>query len=296
MKRRDLPGYGILGRAIFFVAKNLLTLLRLTWLPLVLLLAVQIVFGQLMLSHSAAKVTMHLLDWESQKLLLNIAAAVLQIIPLTVVATRVHRLVFFDDRRPGEYFVFPFGVTELRYIAAGLLTYVSVLGPAAALIAVIGITSTGSNAVGTVMVLLIAVYFLFLFVTLRLLILPAMVVATGHISLRDAILLTHRRAFSLFTLIVVAFLITELLGADAFDTQRALLNRPDVLGWLWFPDWSRFAEPPTPQGIAWEFGASFFITTFVVAVLSYTYLSLKELADEEDAAAAPFAHRSNVTA
>jgi hypothetical protein len=153
------------------------------------------------------------------------------------------------------------------------------------------------------LVLLIPVNFLLLFVTLRLLILPAMVVATGHISLRDAMLLTHRRAFSLFTLIVFAgifmlvapLLIAELLGTEAFDIQRALLNRPDVFAWLWFPDWSRFAEPPTPQGIAWEFAASFFISTFVVAVLSYAYLSLKELADEEGAAA-PFAHRSNVTA
>ena len=46
---------------------------------------------------------------------------------LSVVAVAVHRIILFGDRRPGQYFAFPFGMTELRYVAMGALTFLFIV-------------------------------------------------------------------------------------------------------------------------------------------------------------------------
>ena len=49
----------------------------------------------------------------------SLTTLLLEGLALSVVAVRVHRIILFNDRRPGEYFAFPFGKTEILYVLMG---------------------------------------------------------------------------------------------------------------------------------------------------------------------------------
>ncbi len=281
-----LPVFKVLGRALLFEATHLFTLFRLTWLPLAALLATQIAAGQLIAQTTGATSTD---GFEPGNLfVLNAVGVLLQALPLTAVATAVHRLIYFDDRRPGVYFAFAFGATELRYLASCIAVITLAALPIAATFALAHVTKAVWLG-GTIVVMLLAGYVFFIFLTLRLLVLPPQTVATGSVSVRDAFLLSHGHAISLMFVVLlpgicIAFgapILASLLGLEDLDAYYRLLERPDILGWMWLPDWNRFMQPPTPQMIAWEFSLSFLISTVVVTCLSYAYLALKQLQDVE---------------
>jgi hypothetical protein len=281
-----LPVFKIAGRALVFETTHLFTLFRLTWLPLAALLATQFAAGQLIAQATGATSTD---GFERRHILaLHALGIFLQALPLTAVATSVHRLVYFDDRRPGVYFAFAFGATELRYLAACMAVITLAASPLAATFALTYIVKAAWLG-GTTIVMVLAGYVFFVFITLRLLILPPQTVATGRLSIRDAFLLSHGHAISLLLviltasacLVIGALVIAPIFGND--EAHYALLERPEMFGWLWLPDWDRFMQTPTPQTVALEFTLSFLISTFVGTCLSFAYLALKQMQDAGDA-------------
>jgi hypothetical protein len=287
-----LPVFKIIGRALVFEATHLFTLFRLTWLPLAALLATQVAAGQLIAQATGAASTG---DFETgQRFVLDALGVLLQALPFTAVATSVHRLVYFDDRRPGVYFAFAFGATELRYLAS-CIAVIALAGLPVAVTMALAYLTRAVELGGALVVMLLAGYVFFIFMTLRLLILPAQTVATGRLSIRDAFSLSQGHTISLLLVVVTAgacFLIgavvlPSLFGFDGQDAYFALLERPEMFGWIWLPNWDRFMQPPTPPVIALEFALSFLISTFVVTCLSFAYLALKQLHDGDGATDEP---------
>jgi hypothetical protein len=278
-----LPIFRIIGRALAFEATHLFTLFRLTWLPLALLLAVQVAVGQFIVQTTGAT-SMDAFDRTPESRMLLWLGLLLQALPLTAVATSVHRLVYFGDTRPGVYFAFRFGATELRYLVACVAIIALAVFPTAAAFAIVYLTKATWFGGGLVVVAVANLVFFF-FITLRLLILPPMTVATERLSVRDAFLLSEGHVVSLFALIVLASVaivagvlaVASFVGFDDAGVYYTLIERPDLFGWVWLPNWDRFMQPPTAEMIAAEFGLSFVTSTFIVACLSYAYLAMRDL-------------------
>jgi hypothetical protein len=282
----ELGVFTIVGRAIVFDVTHLFTLFRLTWLPLAALLATQIAVGQ-MIAQATGATSTDTFQRTPLYIPLQSLGVLLQALPLTAVATSVHRLVYFGDSRPGVYFAFPFGATELRYLAA--CTAVVTLA-ALPIVVVAAFTYLTGFALGAAPVVAIPfVLLFFVFVTLRLLILAPQTVATNRLSIRDAFLLSDGHAMALLGLIILGgatvlagfIALGAVFGFDSQDAYYRLMERPDMFGWLWLPDWDRFMQKPTAEMIAWEFGLSFAISSFIVTCLSFAYLAMKALRDGE---------------
>lgn len=294
----DIP-LRVLGHAFWFMAVNLFTLFRLTWLPIALLLAAQVALGQA-LAILAGGTTAALLEaspfWEPAFWL----SAVLQPIALSVVAVRVHRLVLFDDRRHGEYFSFAFGRTEASYVAmvvlliSGVLAILLTVSGGVALLRDalqgFGVPVTSGEEAGywgyAFVTVLAASFFAVVWIVLRLSLWPVVVVANDGIAMLEAWRVTRGYAWSMFWLFFVVqlalsfiLLLVAILWDDdpgkVFKLLDQTQERHTLLGGWINPSVDIFAATPTAEQLAIDFALTFLVTAFIATVLSFTYLELK---------------------
>jgi len=126
--------FGAAWAALRFWAVNFLTLLRLTWLPLLVLglAGYGWTYWNTAADLTMAKARANGVDADpfylpfQQRLDGTVLWAALQLIALSAAAVAVHRFVIADERRPGEYFAFAFGKAELGYFAMGAVAYLLV--------------------------------------------------------------------------------------------------------------------------------------------------------------------------
>ena len=290
-----VPIFQITGRAIWFVLSNLFTLFRLSWLPIGLLLATQ--YG---LAFSVIQVSPGM-ELEVMKESDTLAAAefvdlLLQGLALSVVAVGVHRIILFGERRPDQYFVFPFGRTEFLYVIMGGLTIAAVL----VLVAIIGggfafaatlvgadITRTMESTPLTIAAIAVGIigYVVLIWLTLRLMVWPPTVVANNRLSFGEAWELSRGNALALFGLSIassIAFVIigsgvliaaNQLGAVDALDLRNSsMFTFDDTLA----AKLARlFEHRVNLHLIAYEFAFKFFVATYTVAIISYAYKTLK---------------------
>lgn len=291
---RDLP-LEILGKALWFVAANFFTLFRLCWLPIAMLLATQVALGQI-LAALAGGTTGPVLEASPFSEPSFWLSAALQTIALSVVAVRVHRLVLFGDRRPGEYFLFAFGRTEASYVAMVVLLIgtafaigLAFAGGVSLLMGSIshelGVRADDSMAAVTLMAA--GVFFTIWFV-LRLSLWPVVVVANDGLAPAEAWRLTRHYAVAMFWLFVVSQFVLSLIfvfgmlvsNAASLLSIKFLERHLQFGGWI-NPSVQPFAQTPTPQLIAADFGLTFFVTAFMATLLSFTYLEIKHTTGEK---------------
>lgn len=288
-----LPIFLITGRAVWFVARNAFTLFRLSWLPIVLLMAAAyaMAYGVAHVSPGMQLKEMFETDVFAAAMLTDV---LLQGLAFSVIAVAVHRIVLFDDRKPGQYFAFPFGATEFIYVLMGAMTIVALLVPilfanvaVEMLLAWTGVSrgalTENPPVLAAAAVLGLTTYIAFIWLSLRLMLWPPAVVANNKLSLGEAWRLSRGNVFALLALAIassVAFLV--LGGAVAIAAaQTGAIDTLDLSKTLAFEGTpearlTRIVEHRVnPHVIAYEFAFQFFVTTYAVAVLSYAYKALQ---------------------
>lgn len=287
-----LPIFQITGRAVWFVASDAFTLFRLCWLPLALLVTAQYAMAYGVAHVSAGKPLNAIMESDA------FAAAIwteilLQGLALSVIAVTVHRIILFDDRRPNQYFAFPFGQTELLYVLMGGLSFAAIVVPAVtvglAFAAVATLTGDVPLAKGPpelialATIVGLAAYILALWLTLRLMLWPPTVVASNRLAFGDAWRLSDGNVLALFALGlassitfiaiggVVAIAAVQAGAVEALDLSKTLIFEGTPEARL-----ARVVENRVnAQIIAYDFAFQFFVATYTVAVLSYAYKALK---------------------
>lgn len=302
---RELPLFGVIGRTIAFEVVNLFTLFRLTWLPLAALIAAQYGLAAWLLSQLAADVPYATVQGFYVFIGYIWVIIILQVIALTAVAVRVHRLALFGDRHAGHYFVFPFGATEVRYVIMGILSSLIVSVPTAviaylyyasrmkvtdtAIAALLAapsapLTTQGNGWLNLAVAFAIIVFLIWL--GLRLSVWPAAVVANNRLALGDAWRTTRGQALPLLLMFILFYI---LLIIAIVAIQIAFISYlPGLVG-----DTPPTKDDPvmtdvlqimvasiTPNALLMEFVTQFLLTTSTVAILSFAYRALKTSAGE----------------
>jgi hypothetical protein len=294
-----LPIVAVTGRALWFEIRNVFTLFRLTWLPLVVLIATEWVIAYWLVWQAPPGTTAETLSDDGVVLLISLGTALLEGLALSVVAVRVHRMILFNDNGPGEYFAFPFGRTELLYVLMGALTFMVVIVFVAAgifLAAFLGVVPLDSEAANSnpgvkpaLIVLLVIAYFVVLWLSLRLMVWPPAVVANNRLSLGEAWRLTRGKAlamlglgiFSSFVIMVpIAFVAFSIMSSEGLAKIKAVADFKAALPFASLDEKLviALAHPgrlPDLNAVLLELAANFVFTTYTVAILSYAYKALK---------------------
>lgn len=298
-----MPALRIIGQAFWLIAGNAFTLFRLTWLPLVVMIAAQVMIGQT-LARMAGGTTTAALEASPAWAPAFYLSAVLQVIALSVAAVRVHELVLFDERRPGQYFAFPFGRTEAWYVVmvVALVGLTAAAGAAFAALAgvlhdagvpVVAKPVSGNDDLAPALftaAIFAPLTWALLWLVARIGLWPPAVVANRGFALLDAWRVTRGLGLSVYLLILAAAQIVgfaifvRAFAADprkTFELLDQLGEEPRMLFWridpiatTVFPSLQRYAVIPGPEQLALDFALTFFVLTYMAAVTSYAYLAL----------------------
>lgn len=225
---RKLPVFQTFSNAVGFVAGNYFTLLRLTWLPFLALLAVTLFVTPYFTEEMLKTIGSNRHDlspiWRNidKLLFLQISLGLLQAIVVAAVAVAIHRVILFGDRREGQYFSFAFGWTELLYVIMGALSLLGALALMAIIFApIIALLSNGdfegffaqfknfpeniksmaqSGAIAPLILAYFVGWMVLLYFFLRLSVWPPAVVATRRLALIHAWRLTKGNALRMLGL------------------------------------------------------------------------------------------------
>ena len=232
-----LPIFSVLGRAIGFVAGNLLTIVRLSWFPLLLLFAASYFVEKYLMENISGLVSIGtpqdkvgaLGDQAFNVLYITWGFLLIQLVITAMVAVALHRIILFGERKPGTLILFSFGKVETLYVLMFIFYIVvifavfSIIGFTAALI-----VGTGSDLAGHIfnivpnprdprsLYIVIAVG-LIIFIPIiwfvaRTYVLPPAIVATRRFALGDALGLTKGNVWRVIALNVLAVLFLVALG------------------------------------------------------------------------------------
>jgi hypothetical protein len=304
----QLPVFRTYGNALSFTLWNAFTILRLTWLPIACLVAI----GMLPLT----------LDWGTVRKIygldgtpglgdnafrlhlgLQVGMNLLQALVMTSVAVAIHRVILFNERKPGHYFLFAFGKTEFAFLVMGVLSFLivigvmgSLMGPAIYLLAGGDFAAffdrfkdwpANAPELARTFLPLVGVYLagwlIVLFIFVRLAVWPPSVVATNSVSPAEAWSLTRGNfwrfigLFVLATLTMYAIVVPVgvgfylhhrelMMGREFFEATRGL-DVPEQVG--------AAIRPFVPMLAALYFFLLMYATAFGVALLSYAYKALK---------------------
>jgi hypothetical protein len=126
-----LPVFATAGRAYGFLVRELGTILRLSWLVIVLVLIVQYFAARGY--YAALRQALEARDmaafasgttgypWQIANLLATMAGS-------AIVAVALHRVILFGDRRPGQYIHLAFGKVEFLFALLPLIFYAGMAG------------------------------------------------------------------------------------------------------------------------------------------------------------------------
>jgi hypothetical protein len=292
-----MPMLDIMGRAFWFLGAKILKIQPLRWVPLAVLFAGQVAIGLGLarLGGGSSDAWLWTSPYAAPAYYLSVA---LQVITLTVAAVRVHRLALFDDRMPGAFFAFPFGRTEALYVlmVALLIGFFAVLSLGVGVAVETYLTQSrlpppvpeGGDITPLVplFLMLLPVNLLALWFAMRLAMWPAAVVANSRLSMIEAWRVSKGYALAMFLVLLaagqltgLAFFIRRMVAvADeslGFERSPALLDwKVDPFGMWSVPSANSYATMPSAELLAVDFGLTFFVLTYMAAVVSFAYMSL----------------------
>ena len=256
-----LPVFATFRNAVKFVLANAFTIVRLTWFPLLVLavatyfLKQQIITMQLAAIESAPGATLHdALSRAQGAAPLSIVQTIVSLLAISISAVALHRIILFNDRKPGTFILFALGKTEMTYALMAVLWVASIAGffiavmlvALSALAPEIGnagdivarfmdgtIDASVIRAGGLFAVIMGVAGFLAVWAMVRLSVLPAAVVATGRLAVSETLALTRGNAWNLiglffvtmFSLLVVLMIVGSLLLPPAIKDMWLPLLR-----------------------------------------------------------------------
>ena len=254
-----LPVFATFRNAVKFVFTNLITIARLTWFPLLVLAAAQYFIQQQIMTMQLAAI-----DSAGPGVSLDDALAAAQgvaplsllltaisILAISIVAVALHRIILFNDKKPGTYILFSFGQAERTYALMALLYafgvaaifFVIMLFAVSVLMPGIGgagdivtrmINGTldpsviqASAMFGLIMAL---AAILVIAIVARLMVLPAAVVATGKLAVAETLALTRGNAWR-----IIGLWLVTMFAIFAVLMIVATLFLPPIIKNAWLP-------------------------------------------------------------
>lgn len=118
-----LPVYDIIVDSYKFLVRELGTIVRLTWLPLLIVAVIRYAIA----SHALGAMTADIdagasvSQFASSYWGMTVWHAAVDLVGITLVAVSIHQLILFGDRKPGRYVPVPVGRLELMFVAVTLL-------------------------------------------------------------------------------------------------------------------------------------------------------------------------------
>jgi hypothetical protein len=123
----DFKVFATAGEAYRFLARELGTILRLSWLPLLIATVLQNFIAIAVMGRTGANVPDPSTSLLSPSALFAAAIGFFIIVAGTaIVAVALHRVILFGERREGEFFYLRFGRTELLFMLLPLAVYLAV--------------------------------------------------------------------------------------------------------------------------------------------------------------------------
>lgn len=308
---QKLPVVATYANVMRFAFGRFLTILRLSWLPIALLLAAIAAYFALQFSmirgrfphtmteeDAAAGLQALVLSLEGM-IVMQVTLLLLQAIAMSAVAVSIHRVILFGDTKPGVWFNFPFGATEIRFLAMGFLFALMTIGVIALLVGPVLLLVSGGDVVGFfadwptkgqevvrsgAFSALIGAYLIgwltVLFLLVRLSVWPPSVVASGSLApgepwrltrgnfwrLIGLFVLTGATLYALLIPFMIAFAVFMITRLRDLPAQGENLPPEAVLEML---------QPALPFVAAFYFFLIVFVTGVTVALVSYSYKALK---------------------
>jgi hypothetical protein len=309
-----LPVVATYANVMRFAFGRFFTTLRLTWLPILLLLAaiighvaVQLYSMGLRFDMTGAEPPTLAPGDISMMFASQFALFVLQLIAMSAVAVAIHRVILFGDTKPGVWFNFPFGATEMRFLGMGLMFAMMVIGVILLIVAPVLLLISKGDIVGFfsgfgdkdqmealirsgaffgLMAAYMAGWIVVLFLMVRLAVWPPSIVATGSLSPAEPWRLTRGNFWNLIGLFILtgatiyaimipfgiafaSFVAVNLVDAASSGEK---IQPEQIFGLM---------KTAAPFAIAFYFLFIVFITGVTVAVLSYAYKALKGIDAKE---------------
>jgi hypothetical protein len=270
-----LPVMATAGEAYRFLLREFGTIVRLTWLPLLILAVIQ---------YFAARAQFDALReslasggsleasagpfWQGLELIVALAGG-------AIVAVALHRVILFGDRKPGSYFHLAFGKVELLFAVVPVAIFVAMFVAFIALTPLLAVIPT--FIFGVIAMIFIAAV---VFVAVRLSVLFPVMVVEQRVDAAQAWRLSAGNFWQLLGVWLVVFIPAAVVvgivmfgffrppwpEGDARDSIRAVVDYMEsgllvqtVLGFVW----------------------SIVLGALGVAVLSYSYKALNGRAPED---------------
>jgi hypothetical protein len=317
---QKLPVVATYANVMRFAFGRFFTTLRLSWLPIILLLGVIAAHFSLQFAMIAGRIQGGVPDYDPSTgvppfglnfgLMFGMQGLlfVLQLIAMTAVAVSIHRVILFGDTKPGVWFNFPFGATEMRFLAMGLLFALMVVAVIVSIVAPVLFLVTGGNVVtffqdwgesqakfaefarggglAALIVAYLAGWITVLFLMVRLAVWPPSVVATGSLSPAEPWRLTRGNFWNLIGLFILtgATIYAIMIPFGIAFAGYLFANLGDL------PAKGKEIPPEVvfetmksvlPVVAVFYFFLIVFVTGTTVAVLSYAYKALKGIDAKE---------------
>ena len=270
---RKLPGIEVVKRAYGFLASDFGTIVRIAWLPLLIVSIVQFFVNRAALEAlteavSAGDLT---LSGGDQSEWPSLISTLLAIVGGAIVTVALHRVVLFGDRKPGTYVYFNFGKVEGLFVILPLVVGMVIMLAFSAIFASTFNPGEAPN-LALIFLFLLAAAVLF-FLSVRLALLWPIIVVEERFDFQQAWNLSRGnfwRLFGTFILALLPFVVVMLIAGfieqGAFFTVRTV---EDFLAAL------RRTEDLLPYSTAVNYVITVLLSAVSVAVLGYAYKALK---------------------
>jgi hypothetical protein len=223
---QKLPVLAVASRVYQFLIGDFGTILRLSWLPLLIVTIVQYLAFQASLDmvRSAAEAG-GLAGSRGTFGFFTIASSLVQLVGTAIVAVALHRVILFGDRKPGRFLYIAFGKTELLFVLLPFLVFILFV----VLFLLVGFIAALVKPTAVVALILVAIAVMVLvYLGTRLSVIFPIIVVEGRYNFRAAWEATRGnfwRLFGLWLLVIVPVTIVY-VAADWLIVPRALLGKP----------------------------------------------------------------------
>jgi hypothetical protein len=226
-----VPVNATISRAYGFLLGEIVTIVRLTWAPLLLGSALSYFYGAPAID-GAGKI-------EANPALFLIS--IVMFVTGTMAMTALLRVVVFGDRMPGLYVYLRIGAAEARLMLVSVLLtigFIAAMLAATLVLALVGAMAAAVPVVGVVLLLaaIVAVFGAVVWVLVRLSLTFPAVVAENNLGVERSWALTDGNAVSMFLVLLATYgactivtwlVFTAILGAD-YPSLPAIPNISDA--------------------------------------------------------------------
>jgi hypothetical protein len=277
----NLPVFATVATSYRFLLRELATVVRLTWFPLLVVAIVQYFAAEATLDglavsgggigEQAIASPYDLVEW------------IVQVVVLAIVGVSLHRLILFGDRKPGQYIAFAFGRGEVLFVVLQVIVFAGFLLVGLAWSVAFGtpeVALTGWSAVSPLLIVALNVVMLIYLATRFSLTYP-IVVAEDRLDFLRSLELTRSQFWRLLAVYSLGLLPLALL-----------LGTIEAGFWLLVASNALTADLPDDQLIAatkslvvYQVGifyvGAILASGVTAALLSYSYKALRGLKPDD---------------